>query len=57
VSCSLVARIASAAGQALAELATCDHLPFPVEIDEPQRAGAAAMWDEMFGGWAGFGGS
>jgi hypothetical protein len=54
VSCPLVASIVSAAGAGIAELATCDALPFAAELDAGLRAGAAAMWDELFGGWEGF---
>jgi Iap family predicted aminopeptidase len=54
VSCPLVASVVSATGGALAELATCDVLPFPSGLAGELRAGAAAMWDELFGGWAGF---
>jgi hypothetical protein len=54
VSCPLVASIVSAAGAGLAELATCDTMPFPEGLDEGLRTRAAAMWDELFGGWAGF---
>ena len=53
VSCPLVARIVSAAGAGLAELADCEVMPFEA-TPQPARIVAAAMWDELFGGWAGF---
>ena len=55
VSCPLVASIVSAAGAGLAELADCEVMPFEAS-PQPVLSGAAAMWDELFGGWAGFGG-
>jgi len=55
VSCPLVASIVSAAGTGLAELADCEVMPFEAS-PQPVLSGAAAMWDELFGGWAGFGG-
>jgi aminopeptidase YwaD len=56
VSCPLVASIVSAAGAALSELAAADAMPFPSQLDAALHAKASAMWDELFGGWAGFGG-
>ena len=53
VSCPLVASIVSAAGAGLAELADCEVMPFEAS-PQPVLSGAAAMWDELFGGWAGF---
>ena len=53
VSCPLVAATVSAAGAGLAELAECEVMPFEA-TPQPLRSGAAAMWDELFGGWAGF---
>ena len=55
VSCTLVARVVSAAGTALAKLAAVEHLPFAPEIAPDMRASAAVMWKELFGGWVGFG--
>jgi hypothetical protein len=54
VSCPLVAQLVAAVGGGLAELAAADDLPFPHELDAPMRDAAATMWEELFGGWAGF---
>jgi Zn-dependent M28 family amino/carboxypeptidase len=55
VSCPLVARLVAGIGDALLSLANADRLPFEAGIDERDRAAVAAMWDDLFGGWAGFG--
>ena len=55
VSCPLVADLAAGVTAALQGLATRATLPFAAGIDEHERAAAAAMWDDLFGGWQGFG--
>jgi aminopeptidase YwaD len=54
VSCPVVADLAGGIGTALRELAAADTLPFPSRVDEPDRAAAASMWNDLFGGWEGF---
>lgn len=54
VSCPLVGMLASAVAAGLDELATVHTLPFPGDIDAAMTAPAAAMWRDLFGGWAGF---
>jgi aminopeptidase YwaD len=54
VSCPLVAALASGVGAALIDLANADQLPFAPRIEERDRDAVAAMWDDLFGGWAGF---
>jgi aminopeptidase YwaD len=54
VSCPLVARIASAAADALAELAECEVMPFPAGLEVPLHDAASTTWNELFGGWTGF---
>jgi hypothetical protein len=55
VSCELVARMTTAVGEALVELANADELPFAGGArDGAFRAAAETMWNELFGGWAGF---
>jgi len=56
VSCDLVARLTTAASLGLLDLANAEVLPFAGTADGPWRGEAARMWDELFGGWAGFGG-
>jgi carboxypeptidase Q len=56
VSCELVARMTAAAGLALAELADAEPWPFSTRGgDDAPRAAVDAMWNDLFGGWAGFG--
>ena len=56
VSCDLVARMAGAAGRAIAELADAEPWPFADGGEtESRRAAVAGMWGDLFGGWDGFG--
>ncbi len=56
VSCELVARLTTAAGSALLELANADALPFEGrDGHETFQAEAGKMWNDLFGGWEGFG--
>lgn len=55
VSCDLVARMTTAAGRAIAELADVEPWPFADGGEaESRRAEVGAMWNDLFGGWAGF---
>ena len=56
VSCELVAELTAGVGAALHRLATAETLPFPSGIDEADRPAIATMWNDLFGGWDGFGG-
>jgi hypothetical protein len=55
VSCPLVAELASGAGGALQQLATVDVLPFEGGITHTERTAIEKVWNDLFGGWAGFG--
>ena len=54
VSCPLVAELAAGVGDALLHLASAPTLPFPPRVNERDQAAVAAMWNDLFGGWAGF---
>jgi len=54
VSCRLVAELAGGVATVLHELATATELPFPASVDEGDRAAVAGVWNDFFGGWAGF---
>lgn len=56
VSCPLVAELTAGVGAALDRLASAEALPFPPQVDEADRPVVATMWNELFGGWEGFGG-
>jgi Iap family predicted aminopeptidase len=56
VSCDLVARMTGTAGRAIAELADAEPWPFAGGDEaEGRRAAVGAMWNDLFGGWDGFG--
>jgi hypothetical protein len=54
VSCPLVAELAGGVGDGLHHLASTPTLPFPARVNERDQVGVAAMWNDLFGGWAGF---
>lgn len=54
VSCPLVAEVVAGVGTALSELAAAASMPFASVIDDRDRPAVARIWDELFGGWAGF---
>ncbi|MBP7570748.1 MAG: hypothetical protein KBA95_11875, partial [Acidobacteria bacterium] len=55
VSCELVAELSAGVGVALQRLATAETLPFAPRTDAAGRLAVATMWEELFGGWEGFG--
>jgi len=55
VSCELVAELSAGVGVALQRLVTAEALPFAPRIDAAGRLAVATMWEELFGGWEGFG--
>ena len=56
VGTSLAAKLVEAGGEALAEIAAAETVPFPSRITGDLQVEVQKKWLELFGGWAGFGG-
>lgn len=56
VSCGLVAETAAAVGRGAARLAARQDWPFKLQADAQLRRQVDRVWNEMFGGWQGWGG-
>lgn len=53
VSPAMMARWLNPIAAGLAELAEAESLPFTPAVPESRRPAVAAMWEDLFGGWAG----
>jgi len=51
----LVARLADAGREALADMAATDPLPFPPRLAPNLQTKVEHLWQDIFGGWQGFG--
>jgi aminopeptidase YwaD len=51
----LTAKLIDISRECLARLAAADQLPFPVNMPEDLRVEIEDKWQELFGGWEGFG--
>jgi hypothetical protein len=52
---ALVARLANISRECLASIAQTDPLPFPGRLPQELHVEIEKMWQEIFGGWTGFG--
>jgi hypothetical protein len=51
VSTGIMARQLGTVAGLLAELASCEELPFEPRIPDDQAAAAGQFWEDLFGGW------
>jgi len=52
---TLMATLSTISGECLAEIAAADQVPFPACMPEALQREVESKWQELFGGWAGFG--